>query len=505
MKLANGEAIFLKFWIFFQSVFNTSSYVISPLPGHKEGISASSIAGYNIGISNYINDENEKNATISAFKYITSKEVQKENFKNGLLVPGIFSFYKEKNICPGPECDIFEQLQLFGKPTNITNDFDEYSEKFVMYVHEYIYGNKSTLEAISKIEDITKIYYISLNTNNSYIGLYCVIVISLFIIIMLISFIFPLIENYGPFFKLIPLDFWFISVLGSILIMSIGYLEIGVVKSIKCHFIIILLSFGITFNYIPFLYKFITNFQGNDKFLKKICKNRKIFFLFFIVFDTILCSLLFIKPYEVKDIIINEGKNFQHCKSTFIFNYIITIFIMIYKGIIITIMLFFTFLEWNIIETSYDIKFIVSAIYIDLLSLIIITILNFIKISNYKWYFITRVCIFLIMGISNYFFLYGYKLIFSFYHKKNMKSMMINNVNKYFIENKSTTDNLETKSYSYETTSIDNKTNLNTSNDNIKKNEFKSSHKIIYSKLLNYHYSKGISEEITFHDGYSYT
>jgi len=47
----------------------------------------------------------------------------------------------------------------------------------------------------------------------------------------------------------------------------------------------------------------------------------------------------------------------------------------------------FIFAKWNMIITAKSIRFIIAAIYIDLLIIIIIVIKNFIKINNFEYYF----------------------------------------------------------------------------------------------------------------------
>jgi len=51
-------------------------YKKSILPGNIEGISGSTIGGYNIGINNKISN-NRKEKAIEVFKYITSWDIQK--------------------------------------------------------------------------------------------------------------------------------------------------------------------------------------------------------------------------------------------------------------------------------------------------------------------------------------------------------------------------------------------------------------------------------------------
>jgi len=416
MKLMNGEAIFLKYWFFFQTIVSSPSYVISPLPGYKEGISASTIAGYNLSISKYIDNEHEKQAAILVFKYLTSLEVQKTYFKTGMFVPAIFSLFKEKDLCPSDlECNVVDNLQLFGRPTNKTKNYDEYTEKFLKYAFKFIYGDKTASDTLSDIDNITRLHYIS---GNSSIGLFSVIIISFFIMLMLLGLILLFIEKYKPFFNIIPLEFWFITVLGSILILSAGYTEIGVIKNIKCHFRVALLSFGITFNYAPFLNKLITLFPPKNKILQQVSENRHIFFSIFLVIDLILFSLLFIETHKVEDVIVNEGKNYQKCKINSLFYRLIMVFNLIIKVLMIAIIIFFCYMECYIKEIKRDTRLIVSAIYTNILYLLVVFVIASANLSNYQLSFAIRTCLYLVTGITNYIFLFGFRILFPYLDKQ---------------------------------------------------------------------------------------
>jgi len=495
MRLLDGKALFLRSWFFFESILNTPSFIRSPLPGFKKGISASTIAGYNIGISNYINDIDEKKAAILAFQFMTSLEIQKEYFKNGILIPGIFSIYKDKSLCPYLSCEIFEYLQLYGRPSNKTNNYEIYIEKFSDYIREFLYENKTAAEILLKIDDITSIY--SINPRKSIIGIIFALLIFFISSLMLISFIFPFKENFSPFFKFISLEFWFLSVVGSIVILNVGFTYMGKISTAKCHISLILISYGYTLNYIPILHKLITNFQSSNNFVIWVSKHKYIFFSFFFVLDTIISLLSLLDQYNIKTLYINEGKNFQKCNISYKLDYFFTNSLMLIKIIEILIILLFIFIEWNLKVTKYDIKFIVSAIYVDILVFFINFAINYSNINNYISHFIIQMGIVFIMSISNYFFLYGYRLFFAFLNKKNVKSVLINNINKNFIEK----DDDYSKSIhktDYDSSSnsheVDNDVTYQSYNKNensTKSNfgEYSSIHgKSLLAKIIDYHY-----------------
>lgn len=99
------------------------------------------------------------------------------------------------------------------------------------------------------------------------------------------------------------------------------------------------------------------------------------------------------------------------------------------------------------------------------------------------------------MTISNYSFLYGYKLFSAFLKKKNLKLVFIKKINKNFVDE---SDNSREKSAPYNTnTKIEgNVSSMNTLDDQNKSStdynndEFRSYRRnSIFSKVLSYHYT----------------
>ncbi|OUM67981.1 hypothetical protein PIROE2DRAFT_58379 [Piromyces sp. E2] len=103
-KLADGNSIFIKFWIFPDPYVN-KAYKMTNLPGKKEGISASIASGSNISIFGNL-PEDRKNATIIAYKFLTSKELQEKYTSQHILMSGIPSIYKNDNKCFLDLCNI---------------------------------------------------------------------------------------------------------------------------------------------------------------------------------------------------------------------------------------------------------------------------------------------------------------------------------------------------------------------------------------------------------------
>jgi len=79
-NLKENLSIFLKFWTTgepYTSIIK-KNYNMALIPGGKEGISASSVNGYNVGINAVLESfDVRREAALEVVKYITSKEKQK--------------------------------------------------------------------------------------------------------------------------------------------------------------------------------------------------------------------------------------------------------------------------------------------------------------------------------------------------------------------------------------------------------------------------------------------
>jgi len=500
MKIIDGNALFLKYFIFPSSLVN-NAYKMVQMPGRKKGISGSITVGFNMGIQEKLSDEKLK-AAITAFKFMTSKEIQREYTLKHMLVTGIPSLFEDEEVCKNSECELFRNIQPIGRPINKTKNFDEYSEKFINYIYEFLYGNKTAKEVLKKVDDLTNIYYISINTKNSYIGIVVFIINSVVILFMIISVIFLFLENFEPFYKFLSIDFWIIYIIGLIIILNAILTKYGMISNLKCKLFPILISTGLCLSFAPFLHKLIIILPVNSEILEWI-RRHKYIFLFFLIFIEILFSgLLFLIDFDIEDVLINEGQNFQICKMNNIYGKLIFGIQVFFNFLIIVTMLLYIFLEWNLEKTRYDIRLLVSSLYINILLFIILFLLDIIKINDYKMNFLIQEIILILISISNYIFNYGIKLIIGFFKKENLRLKFIKNIGKEFINKETINDSVlktnvlndesfKTFSYISNSNSIITETNntvyYNDSSNKI--NETTSIKQNFASRMINIHYT----------------
>ena len=440
----NGKSVFLKYWFISEPLLSSLKYYPSTIPGLKEGISGSMILDFNLGIVKNITEE-KKNAAIEVIKFFTSKEYQKKMFESRLSLVAIKELWEDEELCKNELCDLIKEVQITGEPKFIKDGPEDYGMKYQKYIYQLLYENKSIDEVVKKINDITKIYYISLDTKDSYVGLIFLIFFSFMSILMILSLLFLFNDNFSPFFKFLPFEFWIVTVLGSIMILWVPFFSYGPTKIIKCHLKPLLLCLGYTFNLCPTLYKLISQFPATNKISIWVNKHKFMFLFLNILIDVLLNSISLINPYTSKPIIVKDGESFEMCKYNWEYSILILI---IYKIIVTLILLLLFFVEWNISDTMLDLKFTISAIYVDILFSILIFVFYVIKIKYYIIYFIIQTVNLSAISISNYILLYNIRLILGFIKKQNIKLQFINNINEKFINNESKCCNNDKTYYS---------------------------------------------------------
>ncbi|ORX50630.1 hypothetical protein BCR36DRAFT_289100, partial [Piromyces finnis] len=245
-ELLLGTSIFLKFWILAEP-YNSrvmSNYDISILPGYFKGVSTSSYSGFNMGININIKDKEKINAAVELIKYSVSKDIQKKLFMDGDSVTAMNYLLDDDEVCKVKDCEMLKSIQLIKNKKIDMNLFPDYDEKFYSISKKYLYENVSLEDTINHLDDISRIYYITLDTSESYIGL--------------IIFLFR--ENFSPFFKFLPSDLWILVIMGIVITLCVPVTDIGQITITKCQIQILLLSMGV----INYHYVLDTNESSDD-------------------------------------------------------------------------------------------------------------------------------------------------------------------------------------------------------------------------------------------------
>lgn len=378
--------------------------------GKKEGISGSSYGGINVGINNMIST-NRKKLAVDVLTFFTSLKTQKKLMMEGKLFSSIHKLYDDPEVCEVVDCKLFKNIQPIARPSNLTTNYDDYSKRFQTLISEFLYKNRSASEVLTDIDDITRVYFVSVKATSSPLELIIFLITITTLINMLPSFPLLFIKKCKLHFRFLNKDMWMTILLGLIFHLCIIFTHYGKLTWFKCQLKFILISVGLTLTFVPILHRLISNFPYKNKISEEINNQKYLFIFIFIFYDIVINALFLISPYNNTINYLNEGKNFEICKNNNLFGKIIVHLTIFEKASILLSIIFLLFTEWNIWETARDIRLISSAISVDIFLYILYIITNIMNINDFISHFFFSSLILIIFTLSNFIIIYGIKII----------------------------------------------------------------------------------------------
>jgi len=389
-------------------------YFITVMPGRIKGLSGSIIGGCNLGINRYF-DSNKKEAVVKALLYLTSKEVQRKYIAMNKIYSPLPSMYNDEEVCSTVNCDHYKKVQLIVRPINKTSNYDNYSSKFRKYAYEYLYRDDKVraIDALKKIDDITRIHYITLDTTDTNVGLILFIVDTSLIVIMLLSLVFLTFKKLRPYYQFLPCDFWILYVLGLVITLGSFYAELGQISSTKCFLKLSLMFIGYTMYITPIICQLIIRFPKEDnKFSKWMSNHRYRFLGMVLAFTFLIVFLMSLSPYTIRNMRNKNEKKFQVCQQQHFIGKCLIVFTYAYLCITIFSVLFLTFLEWNYKPIHYDLRFLTAALYMNIFFYIVYFLISVIlKLNDYIVSSIIQETLRVFFVNVNYWVVYGYRCI----------------------------------------------------------------------------------------------
>ncbi|ORX64393.1 periplasmic binding protein-like II [Anaeromyces robustus] len=379
----------------------------------------------------------------------------------------IHSFRKSKD-SPIPEYDSKEAIDALNKIKQIKDELNS-NDAYLSGeggAIKFLYGDESAKEVLNNILDISKTYFITINSDLTSVGLIIFIITIVITIIMLLSMTFIFIKRYKFAFDFLSKDLWLIFFSGLIITLSNIFTEYGMINNFKCQIRHLILSLGCNLIILPILYALISNFHDEIEYFKLIEKHKYLFIIFVNIVDIILNLLFFISPFKPYLKNISNGKNFQYCRIDNSLGVVFFSLIIGEKIIMYLCTLILIFLEWSVIKIKRDVRLITATVYTDIILYLILIIFEVTKFNNYIVYFGVRISIILVYVFSNFFIFYFMRIIFIY----------INNENEMNIKSSSKL-------------SSSNRNNQSNSSSNSHNN---SQNNIFFSKVMAYHYSDGV-------------
>lgn len=416
-----GNIIFSKYWDI-QEFENIN--IVSTLPGKKIGMNGSCLGGYNISVNKYISDDN-KVAAVEVLKFFTSKKIQKDIIiKNFKYYSALTELYNDEEVCSIVNCEFIKNVQSVNRPSLLFDDYSNYSLKIITIFKEFLDGKKSAISVLTEINDITRVYYLSLKSTYGLIIFISIIFVITFSILLFLFIMIIQIKKKNNIFSFFDEDLLTVNFIGILLILFSEFFMFGELSDNKCQIYISMFFIGITFNFVPILYILFSNYIKkvevydvtifNNDFSQWTINHKFLFIILNIGIDCLINSLFFIFPQSIgrSDYEKNGIKTYNICAIESVYGYVIILFQTIMKIAMIFIILYLLFKEWNIKKIYNEIRAILYTIYIDTLLLILLIIISFIRIANYEIYFFLHSSIMILFSLSNYINLYIIRIVF---------------------------------------------------------------------------------------------
>ena len=240
-----------------------------------------------------------------------------------------------------------------------------------------IIENYGTMIESLFVKKSIKVYTFSLKTDETNTRLIIFIIFLIFITMLILSSTFLIIKKLENKFQFLSKDLWIITTLGSLILMSFLTTLYGDVTNAKCHLRIILINVGFVLSICLFLYKIIANFPKSNKLLLRFEKNKYNSILLIMILTMSLNGIFTMSSYNFKFSTTSEGKNYKKYIMNNIFGNFIYYLIQ-YYDILVILIINIIFMEWNL-----DVKYLAIALFMDILSLILLNIIEKIRFKDY--------------------------------------------------------------------------------------------------------------------------
>eukprot|EP00833_Pecoramyces_ruminatium_P005660 jgi/Orpsp1_1/1179692/evm.model.c7180000070363.1 len=390
----------------FYSSLVISNYSISALPGKNDGINASIIGGFNIGINKYINDE-RKAAAVEVIKYLSSEAFQK-NFivKQSHLYSSISKLYDDNEVCQVINCDMMKEIQFYLRPSSVMQNYDDFSNRAVKIFYEFLDGKKSIEDTLNGIEDINKIYYFTMKSIPGAIIMVLLNFLFLLVVLSTSMLFIPKIKN--KYFNLLSIDLWIVYTIGTILMFSTNFEYFGKQSTGKCMIRHVFSVLANGFIYIAILYKLLVNYPKINKVSEWLRKHSSLYIIIFISIQMAFSIVIsYLETFKIEEVNYkNDDLNFEICS----FNnragetlYKIQSFLIF---LLYLVLCFLIFLEWNMTETYFDLRHVTFVMIIDGINIIINNVLDAVDFNDYILYSTVHIAINLLFVFMNHIYMF---------------------------------------------------------------------------------------------------
>jgi len=386
---------------------NKGTYYISEMPGEIDGINGSCLTGLNVGIANYLSDRKIK-ASVEVVKYLTSIDIQKRFFVNLFrCFTAIKSLYDDAEVCKALDCRLAKNIQSIPRPGALIDDYDTYSENLRKLFYQYLNNERPIKNILIDMDNLMRIHWF--NKENSPDIIFFVTLLVLFYVV-LVSPLMLFIHKVKKNFLFLTKDGWILYTIGFLLMITNEVLNFGELTRFKCDINPILFSLSFAFIYTPIIQRLICNIPILNRFSSWVASHRILFNGSIILLEILYNLLYLIQPYRLKAKISNDNNNHYSCVLKDTLSITINSVQLIMNACFYLIIVVLIFLEWNIANTRGNIKNLTFTIATSGPCLILLIILKFVDIQNFRAVYRIRMWIIIIFVLTNHVYVFYFRL-----------------------------------------------------------------------------------------------
>jgi len=281
-----------------------------------------------MGINNNI-DEEKKQKVAKIIEYLVSYTYQKEVILENGYQTALKEIYDDKSVCESfTQCQDFKYIQYILRPIDATEDYTQYSHKYRNFLLKYLYEDEDLKECLQNIMYLTKIFY---EENNTFMNRLYMSLIIMALLFMFSSYCLAFTKKHKHKFKLLNRFYWFLFMIGQMILMCYGIAGMGETTPFKCQIRSFIFSIGFTLGNTILLIRMLINFPESERRFVRFCeRNFGWTIVFSLSIDIILNFITLIDPYGVK-VIIDGNIMYNKCSLTGIIGLLSIGVIFLYK------------------------------------------------------------------------------------------------------------------------------------------------------------------------------
>ncbi|ORY52134.1 hypothetical protein LY90DRAFT_288811 [Neocallimastix californiae] len=156
----------------------------------------------------------------------------------------------------------------------------------------------------------------------------------------------------------------------------------GSVTVIKCHLRVLLFSFSVSFNIVPYICMLNKAIHIKNELWKKIKSHSYFILESVLLIDNLLYMLILMNPFTINKKMSKSGRNYERCRAVGGTKILTFYIIMVFESLIGIITLYLVYIKRNDEHLKNDLKFLIISLNTTLLCIILIILMDIANIND---------------------------------------------------------------------------------------------------------------------------